>query len=411
MTAVARDPGAPVVAVIPARGGSTGVVGKNLRRVGGVPLIARAVAAARAARLIDAVFVSTDDGAIAAAARAAGARVVDRPAELAGATASSESALLHALEAIDPSPGILVFLQATSPFIDPEDLDRAIARVRSGESDVVFSARRSHLFLWQEGAEGVEAVNHDAGSRPRRQDRQPQYQETGAFYVMRAEGFREAGFRFFGRIGLGTVSELGAMEIDSEEDLRLAQAIAPLLDRPEAIGVDAVVTDFDGVHTDDRVHIGADGREYVTTSRSDGMGVERLRAAGIPVLILSRERNPVVAARAAKLQVDLVQATDDKGPALRRWASGRSIELDRIAYLGNDLNDLPCMELVGWPVAVADARPEVLAASRLVLEHAGGHGAVRELADRVLTGRLADRTSDHRTPDHRTPDQRTEEGQ
>ena len=138
-----------VIAIIPARGGSKGVPGKNLKTVGGVSLVARAVTSAMAAHRIDEVFVSTDSSEIAAAARAAGAAVIDRPESLAGDESSSEAALLHALDQFDEQPGILVFIQATSPFIDPAGLDSAVHRVVSGEADVVFAARETHAFLWQ----------------------------------------------------------------------------------------------------------------------------------------------------------------------------------------------------------------------------------------------------------------------
>ena len=221
-----------VAAVIPARGGSRGVPGKNLRPVGGVSLVARAVAAAQASTVVDAVFVSTDDAGIQDAALAAGAQVIVRPAELAGDTASSESALLHALDSMPVQPEVLVLVQATSPFIDPADLDGAVERVLRGESDVVFSASSTHAFLWRVDDEGgASGVNHDASIRLMRQQSEPQFQETGAFYVMRADGFRDAGFRFFGRIGIAEVAPLGAMEIDTEDDLLLAHALAPLLDR------------------------------------------------------------------------------------------------------------------------------------------------------------------------------------
>lgn len=223
-----------VLAVIPARGGSRGVPGKNLRRVGGVPLIARAVRAASAATSVDSVVVSTDDPAIAEAARLAGAFIVDRPAHLAGDTASSESALLHALDALGGQPEVLVFLQATSPFIDPSDLDAAIARVQSGERDVVFAAVAAHEFLWRDAGESAEGVNHDPAVRQRRQDREPQFRETGAFTVMRADGFREAGHRFFGRIGIAVVPTLTALEIDTVDELELARVLAPLIDAPGA---------------------------------------------------------------------------------------------------------------------------------------------------------------------------------
>lgn len=121
------------------------------------------------------------------------------------------------------------------------------------------------------------------------------------------------------------------------------------------------------------------------------MGVRLLREAGIDALILSTETDPVVTARARKLRIDVLQAQDDKASALRTWADVRGIPLERVAYLGNDVNDLPALEIVGWPVAVSDAHPLVLAAARLVLERAGGSGAVRELAERVLRSRGAAR--------------------
>jgi YrbI family 3-deoxy-D-manno-octulosonate 8-phosphate phosphatase len=390
----AQSDRARVVTVIPARGGSKGVPRKNLAPVGGVPLVARAVAAALASGLVDTVLVSTDDAEIAAVAREHGARVVERPAALSTDGATSESAVLHALDTLDTLPDAVVLVQATSPFIDPEALGRAVRRVLDGSDDVVFSARETYGFLWRPTPDGAVGVNHDHSSRPRRQDREPHFEETGAFYAMDAAGFRRGGFRFFGRIGFEVTAESAALEIDTPEQLRLAEAIAPLLDPPapgaidgDAIDVDAIVTDFDGVHTDDHAHIDEHGDERVTVSRSDGMGVRLLREAGIPVLILSTERHPVVAARAAKLRVEVLHGVDDKSAALVGWAHDRGIPLSRIAYLGNDVNDLGPLSLVGWPVVVPEAHPRALAAARVVLDHRGGHGAVRELAERVLQTR------------------------
>ena len=378
---------AAVVAIIPARGGSKGLTGKNLLTVGGVPLIVRAVRSARAASLIDAVYVSTDDAAIAAAARAAGAEIIERPHGLSDDMTSSEAVLLHVLDTLPVQPRVIAFLQATSPFIDPRDLDSAVARLDGADDDdVVFAACVSHAFLWKKGPTGAVGVNHDKSYRLRRQDIAQQFRETGAFYVMRASGFRESGSRFFGRVGIAEVPTLTAIDIDSLDDLAAARSIAGLIDEPESIAATAVVTDFDGVHTDDRVHFGADGAELVTVSRSDGMGIELLRNAGVPVLILSKETNPVVSARAAKLRVDVRQGVDDKARVLAEWLHTNGLEAASVAYLGNDVNDLGCMSMVGWPIAVADAHPRVLNSARVVLARSGGHGAVRELADRTLSG-------------------------
>ncbi|MFW2512576.1 cytidylyltransferase domain-containing protein [Demequina sp. SO4-13] len=381
------------VAVIPARGGSKGVPGKNVAPVGGVPLVARAILAARAAPSIGAVYVTTDDGEVAAVARAHGAEVIDRPATLATDTATSEDALLHALDQIEgvtgSLPTALAFLQCTSPFIDSGALERATRRVLEGDDDAVFSAFETYAFLWRQGDQGAAGVNHDHSFRPRRQDREPHFQETGAFYVMRTAGFQEAGFRFFGRVGLEQVPEATAVEIDTPEELDVARAIAARTgDTAGArLDVDALVMDFDGVHTDDRVTVDQEGVESVRVSRSDGMGIGMLREAGLPMLILSKERNPVVAARGAKLGVEVMQGIDVKAEALRDWCEGRGIDLERVAYVGNDVNDVECLRLVGWPVVVPEASAEVAAHARIVLTRPGGAGAVRELAEMILKGR------------------------
>lgn len=391
-----------VVAIIPARGGSKGVPRKNLRRVGGIPLVARAIEAARRCPSIDRVVVTTDDGDIAAVAGEWGAEVVERPADLSGDTATSESAILHAIEVLEQRKvdvGVVAFLQATSPFIDVPALDDAVQLVKSRRRDSVFAAIETYGFLWaKSGGGAAEAVNHDVAVRPRRQDREPHYLETGAFYVVRAAGFRAVRHRFFGSIGIAEVPERTAIEIDTLAELEIARALAPLIDAPAPIDVDAVVTDFDGVHTDDTVRVDQHGEESVIVSRSDGMGVARLREAGIPVLILSTEANPIVGVRAQKLRVEVAQNVADKAGALRAWADRRGLALSRIAYLGNDVNDLGCLELVGWPVAVPDAHPLVLAAARVVLDRTGGAGAVRDLAERVLAGRAAASAPHPRAP-------------
>jgi YrbI family 3-deoxy-D-manno-octulosonate 8-phosphate phosphatase len=362
-----------------------GVPLKNLEKVGGIPLVARAVGACLRAELVDDVIVSTDHDRIAEVAVDAGARVVRRPADLSGPTASSESAVLHALsEGTDEDPEIVVLVQSTSAFIDPRDLDAAIAKVVNDEADSVFAGTETYEFVWTGAGDGI---NHDPAVRLRRQDREPQFRETGAFYVMRTAGLREHEHRFFGRVAVQPVPSRHAVEVDTPEDLQIVRALAPVVDEPQPIDVDAVVTDFDGVHTDDRAFVDSDGREMVVVSRSDGMGVALLKRSGVKMLVLSTERNQVVAARAAKLGVPVLQGLGAKDGALREWLTREGLDPRRVAYVGNDVNDLACMALVGWPIAVPDSHPRVRAAARVVLSAPGGAGAIRELSDRVLASR------------------------
>ena len=140
--------------------------------------------------------------------------------------------------------------------------------------------------------------------------------------------------------------------------------------------------------TDNAVLVGDNGAESVRCSRSDGWGIARLRDAGMPMIVLSTEAHPVVSARCAKLGIPCHQDVADKASFLERFIEDRGMAPDNVAYVGNDVNDLACLELVGLPVAVADAHPEVLSRSKLVLSRRGGDGAVRELSEMVLTGRL-----------------------
>jgi YrbI family 3-deoxy-D-manno-octulosonate 8-phosphate phosphatase len=401
-----------VLAVIPARGGSKGVPAKNLAPVGGVPLVARAVRECRAARLVTDVVVSTDDQAIAAAARHAGAEVVLRPAAIAGDTATSEAAVLHAMEAHEALHGatvdVVLLVQCTSPFLVREDVDGVAAAVVEDGADTAVTVAPFHGFLWRDAdeettaadqapqsaagtrPEGGYGVNHDKSFRPRRQDRPQDLLETGAAYAMDAAGFREHRHRFFGRTELVRTDPARVLEIDDPHDLARARALAPLFDAdrpgalPTADDVDAVVLDFDGTQTDDRVLIDADGREFVSVHRGDGLGIAALRDSGLRMLILSTEKNPVVAARARKLRLPVLHGVDRKDLALKQWCEEQGIAPERVLYVGNDVNDLPCFALVGWPVAVASAHDVVRGAARAVTTVPGGDGAIREIAGWIL---------------------------
>ena len=391
-----------VLAVIPARGGSKGVPGKNLAPVGDAPLVTRAVRQCRAARLPTAVVVSTDDPGIAAAAHAAGAEVIERPAELSHDTATSEAAVLHAMGVYEErhhrSVDVVLLVQCTSPFLTREEVDGVAAAVLDG-ADTALTVAPFHGFVWRETAStGGHGVNHDKAYRPRRQDRPQDLLETGACYGMRAEGLRRERHRFFGRTELVRTDPARVLEIDDPHDLARARALAPLLDGgtpgpgswplpdylPTRADIDAVVLDFDGTQTDDRVLVDSEGREFVSVHRGDGLGIAALRRAGLPLLILSTEENPVVAARARKLRVPVLHGVDRKDLALKQWCEEQGVAPERVLYAGNDVNDLPCFDLVGWPVAVGSAHDVVRGAARAVTSAAGGAGAIREIASWIL---------------------------
>ena len=158
------------------------------------------------------------------------------------------------------------------------------------------------------------------------------------------------------------------------------KTVRPLIRRPSA-----VIFDFDGVFTDNKVYVFDDGREAVACNRSDGLGIGLLHRTGLPLLVLSAEKNPVVAARCRKLTLECIQGVKDKLPALQKWLADRKLNIQHAVYVGNDVNDLECMAAVGFPIAVADAYPQIKAVAKLVLKAPGGNGAVREVCDLVIT--------------------------
>lgn len=219
-----------IVAIIPARGGSKGIPRKNLCLLAGKPLIAHIIECARRARTVSRVIVSTDDSEIVAVSKQYGAEVVRRPQEISSDTASSESALLHVLGHLEEKegyrPDLTVFLQCTNPLILPEDIDGAVEMLVNDNADVAFSVTPIHCFLWRNTEDGrVEGINHDERRRIIRQNRESQYLETGAFYVMRTKGFLKAKYRFFGKIKMHVIPQERALEIDEPVDFKIAEVL------------------------------------------------------------------------------------------------------------------------------------------------------------------------------------------
>jgi YrbI family 3-deoxy-D-manno-octulosonate 8-phosphate phosphatase len=160
--------------------------------------------------------------------------------------------------------------------------------------------------------------------------------------------------------------------------------LSPLLER-----VRFAVFDFDGVFTDNRVWVNERGEESLAFSRSDGLGLRRLDEVGVRYLIVSMEKNAIVAARAKKLEVDCVQGVDDKLSIVRDRAVDLGVALEDTAFVGNDINDAECLRAVGVPVVPADAWPEVKPLAHWVLSRPGGNGCVREFCDAVWEAQRA----------------------
>jgi len=396
-----------ILALIPARGGSKSIPGKNIRFFAGHPLLAYSVAAARQATRVTRVIVSTDDEQIAAVARDYGAETPFlRPGELARDETPDLPVFEHALAWLSAEegfrPDVVVQLRPTSPVRPPDCVDQAVstllAHPKADSVRGVVPAGQNPYKMWRIAHDGqmhplLEGEFDQAYNMPR-QLLPATYWQTGHIDAIRTRTILEKRSMSGATILPLLLDPRYTVDIDNPRDWERAEwlvlhggleVVTPGHRRramPEQVGL--LVLDFDGVMTDNRVWVDGRGRESVAAHRGDGWGLARLREAGVEVVVLSTETDPVVAARCGKLGLSVVQGLADKGAALQDLLRDREMEPGRVVYLGNDVNDLPCFPRVGCAVVVADAHPEAAAQADLVLSRAGGQGAVRELCDLLL---------------------------
>ncbi len=211
-----------VTAIIPARAGSKGIPNKNIIDFCGKPLIAWSIEQALHSQYTKGVYVSTDGEEIAEISRRYGAQIIWRPEELSSDTASSESAIIHAISEIEKKYRIdaVLFLQATSPIRSDSDIDHAIKAFYGGGYDSLFSMSVLEDYcIWKQTGKELQSVTYDYRSRGRRQDRQPFFLENGSLYLFRPEVLLNDGNRLGGKIGMYEMPFDRSFEIDSMDDL------------------------------------------------------------------------------------------------------------------------------------------------------------------------------------------------
>jgi N-acylneuraminate cytidylyltransferase len=405
-----------VLAIIPARGGSKGIPHKNIRNFAGFPLIAYSIAAAKQSETVTRVILSTDDEEIAEVARRYGAETpFMRPPELAQDNTTDLPVFQHALQwLIDREgyhPDVVIQLRPTSPIRPRTILDDAVRLLlEHPEADsvrgVVPAGQNPHK-MWR-----IDPVSHQMSSllavdgivEPYNAPRQilpPVYWQTGHIDAIRPAVILEKG-SMSGSVILGLlIDPRYTVDIDNFYDwqryeyliynggLEMVSPGKPRRPLPDRI--DLIVFDFDGVLTDNRVWVDENGHEQIAAYRSDSLGLKELVKAGIQAVVISTETNPVVAARCQKLKLPHIQGINDKASALSAMLQEKNIDPQHVVFVGNDINDVQCFQLVGCAVVVSDAQPAAMRQADLVLSQPGGHGAVRELCDLVIE-RMAKRS-------------------
>jgi YrbI family 3-deoxy-D-manno-octulosonate 8-phosphate phosphatase len=398
------------LALIPARGGSKGIPRKNIRNFAGYPLIAWSVAAAKQAFCVTRVIVSTDDEEIASVARQYGAETPFlRPSELAQDNTIDLPVFEHALRWLGDKegyqPDIVIQLRPTSPIRPKDCVDSAVKTlIEHIDADcvrgVVPAGQNPHK-MWRFAGDDrpmKPLLQVDGMAEPYNAPRQvlpPIYWQTGHIDAIRASTITHKHSLTGDVIYPLVIDPRYTVDIDNLSDWAryealvysgLEMVVPGKMKRPMPEKIDLIICDFDGVITDNRVWVDQDGKESIAAYRSDSIRIRELREHGIEVVILSSETNRVVEARAKKMGVEAIHriGIHEKGRVMREVLAQKNIQAENVIYIGNDINDLPCFEIAGWSVAVADAYPEVIHTADFVLSKMGGHGALRELCDLLL---------------------------
>ena len=301
-------------------------------------------------------------------------------------------------------PDFVVQLRPTSPIRPVGLLDEAVRKLlEHPEADCVrgvVPSGQNPFKMWQIGGNGkleplLNLPNMKEPYNAPRQELPKTYWQTGHVDVIRTSTILEKGSLTGDIILPILIDPRYTVDIDTPSDM---VRYARLMQDPELKPIDPLksrrqfpthpkllVMDFDGVFTDDTVITDQDGRESVLCSRSDGFGLDMLRQhSKVHAIILSREENPVVSARALKLKLEVYQGVQDKAQAIQQLIKNHNLAQAEVIYIGNDLNDLVVLPLVGYFVCPSDAHPQVLRQADLVLNHPGGRGAIRELIEIIL---------------------------
>ncbi|MCX6350260.1 MAG: HAD hydrolase family protein [Bacteroidetes bacterium] len=379
-----------IIALIPLRGGSKSILNKNIKSLAGKPLCLYSLEAAHQSGVFDEVIVSTDSEEIADVVRKAGlgTKISMRPAELATDTASTEAVMLHI--ASEFSFDVMCLIQATSPFTTAEDFQKAYQKFTKENLDSLVTGVRTKRFFWNENGT---AVNYNPLKRPRRQDFDGYIMENGAFYFTKKEILEKEQCRLGGKIGVYEMPEHTALEIDEPFDWQLAEFYIKKYSQQNLTDVvkkiKVFVTDVDGTLTDAGMYYSPDGELLKKFNTRDAKGMELLRdKLGIRIVILTKENSPIVTARAKKLKIeDCYIGVDDKLTFLKEFCSKNDYSMDEIAFCGDDVNDLECLQNIGFPSCPANAEEEIKSASIYKAKVDGGYGAVRDICNFILSQR------------------------
>lgn len=378
-----------IIAFVPARCGSKSIRLKNIRLFCGKPLLYWCLNALQHAEKVDRMVVATDCHEIASCVedfKFTKLSIFHRDERNARDTSSTEDVMLEYLNSGKFSQeDLFILVQATNPFSTSGDFAAAIAKFHSDSFDSMLSCCRVKRFLWTENGQ---PLNYQYQQRPRRQDFPGSMMENGAFYLNSIGNILKSGNRLEGKIGIYEMPSYTALELDEEDDWLQGEYLMRkyVLTNGTSKNIRLFLSDVDGVLTDAGMYYTEHGDELKKFNTYDGMGFQLLKKKGIKVGIITREDRELNRRRAKKLGLDFhFHGVDDKLELVQNLCRELGINLQEVAYIGDDINDKELLEAVGIAACPSNARNSIKTIPGIIrLTTAGGSGAVRELVETFL---------------------------
>ena len=374
------------IAFIPVRGGSKSIPLKNIKDFAGKPLVYWVIKAAAECKCIDEIIVASDSNEINDVINSFllnKVSIYERDSINAQDNSSTESVMLEYIKKKDLCyEDIFVLIQATSPLLETNDLERGITLFESKIYDSILSCVRLKRFFWQDNGT---PINYNFAQRPRRQDFRGTYMENGAFYINTVKNILESQNRLTGNVGITEMPEYTGIELDEPLDWAITENIKYNLNKKIKYDIKLFISDVDGVLTDAGMYYTEKGDELKKFNTRDGKAFELLRNEGIKTAIITAENTKIVENRAKKIKSDyLYQGIKDKVAIATEICKKEGIELENVAFIGDDINDLELLKLVGYSATPYDGSIQNKAVVKYICKLGGGEGCVREFVEIIL---------------------------
>lgn len=381
------------IAFIPVRGGSKSIPLKNIKEFCGKPMVYWSLKAANEVNSIDEIIVATDSNEIENTINLFSFNKVTiyrRDQDNAKDTSTTESVMLEYISKEKPHPETsFILIQATSPLLVKDDLEKGLSRFEDKGIDSVLSCVLSKRFFWKSNGN---PMNYEYENRPRRQDFEGIFMENGAFYINSVKNIVKFKNRLSGKIVVSEMPEYTGIEIDEESDWIIAESLMRkyvLSDDSFKKTVKLFISDVDGVLTDAGMYYSDKGDELKKFNTHDGMAFQILREQGFKTAIVTSEVTEIVSRRAKKLKVDYLYQGKRNGGKLdvvKEICKKENITLDEVAYIGDDINCYELLCSIGYPACPSDAIQKIKQIPNIkVLNRTGGKGVFREFVSIFLT--------------------------